>query len=123
VRGAGRRPGQHVDVLACWISTIRSTLTSASSTDVSPKLVRPRSKVMRTLRRASFAVDALRTALARHGTSRRVVARIGRVERSIQRITGLLERAKVAGILSLKVYDELIGGASRATVTAQQLEP
>ena len=57
------------------------------------------------------------------GLSRRLAARVARVERRIQRITALFERAKISGLLSLGVYNELIGGASRATVTAQQLEP
>jgi len=112
-----------VDTLVCWISTMRNILTTASATDVSPRLVRPGSRLMRAFRRASRAVDALRTTLARPHTSRRLAARVARVERRIQRITALFERAKISGLLSLGVYNELIGGASRATVTAQQLEP
>ena len=112
-----------VDTLTCWISAMRSVLTTAPAKDVSPRLLRPRSPLMRAFRRASRAVDALRATLARRHTSRRLAARVTRVERAIQRITALFERAKVSGLLSVGVYNELIGGASRATVTAQQLEP
>ena len=89
--------------------------------DVSPRITRPRSPIMRTLGRATRQVSGLRALLTRGVRSRRAGRGVSRVERQFAHLASLVRRATRANRITQRLRDTLIGVLNQATFTAEGL--
>jgi Thrombospondin type 3 repeat len=112
---------QAIDTLTCWLARIRRMLTSAGPEDTSPRLRRPRSRVMHALGRGERGVRKLRKVLARGAAHSRVLARLHRVERALDSFAASLSLARERHLISSPFYDLVRDAATHATSTAALL--
>lgn len=123
---AGTQPcevttAEAIDTLTCWLARIRRMLTGAGPQDTSPRLRRPRSRVMHALARGERGVRKLRKALAHGASHGRVLARVNRVERALNSFGVSLSVARDRHLISLPFYDLVRDAATHATSTAALL--
>jgi hypothetical protein len=110
-----------VDAVACLLAEVRAAITAAPRSDLTPRLRRPRSGLMRALVGGEHAVTAMRNALRGGATPRRLNKRKTRLARNLRHLARALRRARQRGAISAPLYDHLAGAVGQARgVTVRQ---
>jgi len=109
-----------LDAVACRLSRIRGAMEAAPTTDLAPRLLRPRSPVMRTMGACSTSITQTGTALT-NGNPRRIGKRIGQLQRNLQRVALQIDKVTTRGLLSEGLRLELLGIVGEAVTASQTL--
>jgi thrombospondin type 3 repeat protein len=94
------------DTVACVLKEIRTTLQGASSQDVSPKIQRPKSQVMRSLTRSDRAVRVLQIHRSVRG-GKKLVKRLRRLSKAFKKAQ---KRHRLSGLM----FDTVSGAVQQA---------
>jgi hypothetical protein len=118
--GCQHTPLVSFDAVACRVATMRATLANAGADELTPRLARPRSGLVRSLTR----VARLSTGAARdipRGKLRRAERRIVRLQDALQHFVTRVDRARQHSLLSPRLQATLSGLAGDAISAASRL--
>jgi len=121
--GCGPTPLASIDLLDCLTKHIRTLLTTASPTDLAPRLIAAGSPMKRTLNRVTLLLRTLRSALTHRGSPARINSRLGGINRKLLRFADLVEKAKEKRLMSVGLHDRLLATIGQANLTAAQFRP
>lgn len=109
-----------IDAVSCRLSRVRGTMEAAPATDLAPRLLKPRSSVMLKIGAASTSVTQAGVALS-GGNPRRIGKRIGKLQRSLQKIALQIDKVTAKGLLSESLRLQLLGIVGEAVTASQTL--
>jgi hypothetical protein len=118
--GCQHSPPVSFDAVTCRLYILRNTVADASSADLSPRLRRPGSGLVRALARASRLVNGAATAL-QHLRLKRVENRIVAIQVVLGQFTRRVDRARDHDRISAALQSLLDGLANDAMVQARAL--
>jgi hypothetical protein len=109
------------DAVACLLAEVRAAITTAPRSDISPRVLRPRSGVSRALVGGERAVAAMRNALRGGAGPRRLTARKARLAKKLRLLSRALRKTRHRASMSAPLYERLAGAVSQARgLTARQ---
>src|SRR5262249_19285676 len=94
------------DMVACVLKEIRTTLQSASTQDVSPTVLRPKSRVMRSLTKSDQAVRVLQIHRSLRGGKKLV--------KKLRRLSSAFRKSQKRHRLSTAMFDAVSGATQQA---------
>jgi hypothetical protein len=110
-----------VDAVACLLAEVRGAITTAPRSDISARVLRPRSGLIRALVGGEHAVASMRNALRGGATTRRLTARKARLARKLRLLSRALRKARHRGSISAALYERLAGAVAQGRgLTARQ---
>jgi len=109
-----------LDAVVCRLARVRDAMEQAPTTDLAPRLLRPKSALMRTMGACGTSVTQTGAALTK-GNARRIGKRVGQLQRNLQRVALQIDKVTTRGLLSEGLRLELLGIVGEAVTASQTL--
>lgn len=95
------------ETLACWVTLLHKTYTSAPARDVAPQIRRPRKPIMLSLRRSNRGVQVLGRDMTDRARPLRIGRDLRRIRRALRRFARLERKARLNAKISAPIHDQL----------------
>jgi hypothetical protein len=118
--GCQSTPVVSFEAVSCRLVTLRNTLSDAPSSELEPRLARPKSGLVRTLARASRLAIGAESDL-RRGKLKRAERRIVRLQNALEQFTMRVTKARERTLLSPALQSTLTRVAGEALGQARRL--
>jgi hypothetical protein len=111
-----------IEAASCHLAKLQLAISRASPSEISDRLVRPRSALMRALARAIRVAERIQARRDRPGVPPRGDVRLGRFRRPFLRFVRLLEKASRKELIAPAFHDRIVAGVNETIIAIGQIE-